>query len=451
MFCIVVSCVCTSLAATGNYAELCRRKCGDRYYCVLSFPGDCQKFITCQLDQGIYTYTTRKCAFGTFFIEEASTPHCYYPNEVQCVDDPCRNKIDGSMYDNTEGCRSYWECKNGVSEGKCCTEGTYYRNGNCVVDNNVEPICNVTSDKDCALSSTCERHKASSEGCREYYHCNTEGRYEKMCCEIGYGFQESSNKCEPKPNCEEPCHVQNIDGCPLLPVPNDEKKFTYAGTMSECSPGTIFSEKICACVHDPKGHDCMPKFDFSDKYTRDYQNQYHLAMDESTGYAIFGINNSYMEIHSFEDSILSDTMLFKIKFNPSSTAGGAQVLISSCDGSSPIEVILDPRIRSIKTTARSINGNTASVHNAYLPNADNTLTILYRNNELSVVNEFNNRKTEKTPTVLTGSSLSSWNGPMYIGMCNTMYDSYEGNIQLLKIYNECLPEPYTSKRDVTHV
>ncbi|CAL1535318.1 unnamed protein product [Lymnaea stagnalis] len=102
-------------------AGICARAVKMNSFLFAPHPDDCDKYIQCHVSQDRrITASVRACPRGLFWNQAKFA--CDKPGEEcnrECRD-PCRGKDDGDTYKMEGGCGLFWECVDGVAQGRSC-------------------------------------------------------------------------------------------------------------------------------------------------------------------------------------------------------------------------------------------------------------------------------------------------------------------------------------------
>ncbi|KAK7491477.1 hypothetical protein BaRGS_00017306, partial [Batillaria attramentaria] len=105
--------------------------------------GKCDLFIQCMFGaDGSVTVRIKQCPHGLHWDQASLT--CNRPDQARCPHDRCRQP-GFRVYPATNNCRGYWQCVNGVSDGKCCPQGyAFSMGGGCVPSATCNTPCGVS-------------------------------------------------------------------------------------------------------------------------------------------------------------------------------------------------------------------------------------------------------------------------------------------------------------------
>ncbi|GFN99816.1 collagen alpha-4(vi) chain [Plakobranchus ocellatus] len=232
------------------------------------FPADCEKYVMCLPMGPTYDPVVKLCPFGLFWSNEAVS--CLDSRYVQCPNDRCRSMSPGSTY------------------------------------------------------------ASSSANCRSYFRCSN-SRSTPVCCETGFRYVDRFG-CTYDPSCRDPCPLEitiNNEGACKFRV-DPKSYYTYFEVVPgqgqikrSCSPGQVYSSKLCACTYDAASVSpelaCSALINvpfngsFEDMSRQPQPIQVRGVTLSNTGSAYFD-GTSYFTFPSTANVVLGETFVVKLKF-----------------------------------------------------------------------------------------------------------------------------------------
>ncbi|XP_059172985.1 uncharacterized protein LOC131953691 [Physella acuta] len=248
-------------------------------------PTDCEKYVLCLPTTFTYEPQIKSCPFGLFWSNEA----------VSCLD---------------------------------------ARYVNCSYDR-------------CASDSNLQSYPSSSElaTCRSYFTC-TNGKSNPQCCEKGYKYVEGTG-CVGDPACQEKCPLEvtifNLGACRYRP--DRDSYYSYLEVIPGqghvkrfCSPGQMYSTRLCACTFDAgqvvPTLACTPnvKLNFDTNFEDTSGNHQHVDIHNvsltTSGTAHFS-GDSHLTMPATANQNLRDQLVIHVRFRVKRNTTNDQVLTNN--------------------------------------------------------------------------------------------------------------------------
>ncbi|KAJ8313852.1 hypothetical protein KUTeg_008413 [Tegillarca granosa] len=302
--------------------------CPPDVICASEIVESCQKYLICSWDPNIQKHIAHEvhCAFGTFYNrDENSSVLCDHPENVKCKEDPCKYKPDGIRFKDNFGCRGYWECQNGISYDHCCLP--FHS-----LDLTVRDLLLINLIVALILTA---RHLEDIK---------------QNVVLLGNLMTRFYRNVLLTPNCTDYCE-ETAEECYLKAVPGHPEQFRSGdNTIQNCSYGTLFSEENCTCVNDEAVvRRCLPVVyeDFASEWSRQYYDN-TVDIDPITKKPVFGNGTTFIQVPYFDEAHPANKLMIKTVIKPAKTNGPARMLlVSSCQSTSPVAILLDPQNRKI--------------------------------------------------------------------------------------------------------
>ncbi|KAL3878309.1 hypothetical protein ACJMK2_030672 [Sinanodonta woodiana] len=365
------------------------------------YPGDCEKFLQCYYVGATVRPVIRKCPYGLFW--DQALMLCRRPDDVFCPADPC---FTGKKhYGREDGCKSYYQCVNGVSTPKCCGSGFKYDDVNeCVSDNSVTDRC----DDQCEISDTVIQRLGSStcnsmeDGSNIYGYINLEhGGLRFRACPFGTTYNPLECRCSAR----------------------------YSSSGSSLT------------ISKTRQRSCRPEFSMN------FDDGFIDISDGNTAFSFTGCyvdrgsvsfgGAGHMTLWGFTGRFYGTTFGIKMRIKPhAGSRKRSETIISNCgfDGEPTISICMENG--KVKMTAL-VTGSSSPMVIEDLCDDDTWCDIVYYFNGKSFVGGVGKNR----HSLPCGGILKSNGNPLMIGGCNTG-SGFNGHIDDVNIYTKCIPDDF---------
>ncbi|XP_061180383.1 uncharacterized protein LOC133188924 [Saccostrea echinata] len=413
--------------------QSCGTKCDGESTCYLGY--NCTHYKHCFEQDGSHcTCILMTCSFGTFW--NSAIRACDAVSKVYCEEDPCKSMNPYATYSSGFNCRSYYECnKERRSVAMCCKNKYSYQpyKGRCVFDESCDIDCTSRTPN-------------------------------KLQRDLKVNLQVT----------------QTYDLCYLRPVKGRPTKYfnNVFKVEQDCPPGTTFNAEICVCGISLKitrkipidlyPAVCEPKIvvDFSgQQVTNQAPRPVYLKSTDVNIIPSGMLNINYGQFNGRSSQIFSERyfavtfrrLLIRMRFYNDGRGGPEnQVLISNCDSLAKSWNIpeLDPNkkpslaiILSRSTSTLTFLGFSefsppAIIRLPFSKTSWNNVELIYDGTtfdaRVRTIKKDGKLLEFKDSKPLSGRLAVSVQ-PLRIGKCSRM-DAFYGYIDIIKMYNDCLPK-----------